>query len=90
MTDSSPSMIESSLKDFIMNEIGVRQDLPPIGENTELIKSGVLDSLSVLKLVMFIETKFGVKVGADEVVPDNFETIGAMTTFVRKKNPSSP
>jgi len=83
-------MIESSLKDFIVNEIGVRSDLSPIGDDTKLIESGVLDSLSVLKLVMFIEEKFGIKVGADEVVSDNFETLDAMASFVRKKKPGNP
>jgi acyl carrier protein len=91
MTDSgSPSMVESFLRDFIVKEIGVSSGSPPIGESTKLIETGVLDSLSVLKLVMFIEDKFGIKVGADEVIPDNFETLDAMADFVRSKKPSSP
>jgi acyl carrier protein len=90
MTDPADSSnIESLLKNFIEKEIGLRSDLPPIGDRTELIESGILDSLSVLKLVLFIEEKFGVKVGADEVVPDNFETLYAMVSFVRSKNPSN-
>jgi acyl carrier protein len=91
MTDSGASpMIESSLKNFIANEIGVRSDLPSIGGDTKLIESGVLDSLSVLKLVIFIEEKFEVKVEADEVVAENFETLDAMTNLVRKKKPGGP
>jgi acyl carrier protein len=86
MTESgSTSIIESSLKNYIVKEIAVGSDSPPIGDDTKLIESGVLDSLSILKLVMFIEERFGVKVGADEVVPENFETLGAIVEFVRQK-----
>ena len=79
------ALIESTLRDFIVNEVGVKSDLPKIEENTKLIETGILDSLSVLKVVIFIEEKFGFKVTADEVIPDNFETLGAMTSFVRGK-----
>jgi acyl carrier protein len=54
-----------------------------------LIKSGIVDSLGILRLVAFIEENFSVMVDDTEVVPENFETINAMSSLVeRKRNPS--
>jgi acyl carrier protein len=86
MSDSfDSSLIESSLRGFILNEAGGKGNAAKIEGDTKLIESGMLDSLSVLKVVIFIEERFGIKVGADEVIPANFETLGAMVDFVRKK-----
>ena len=57
----------------------------PIKPDTKLIESGILDSLSILRLTIFIEEKLGVKVDADEVVRENFDTIDAICRFVREK-----
>jgi len=85
MSQPSSPEIESSLRDYITREAGGKGDLPKIEGTTRLIDSGILDSLSVLRVVIFIEERFGIKVSADEVIPANFETLGAMVEFVRRK-----
>jgi acyl carrier protein len=46
---------------------------------------GLIDSTSMLRLVLFIEERFGVRVEDDELVPENFETIRRLTEFVERK-----
>lgn len=53
--------------------------------DTLLLETGILDSLSLLKLVLFSEKQFGVSVPAEELVPDNFKTIDAMCVYLRSK-----
>jgi acyl carrier protein len=50
-----------------------------------LISRGVLDSLALLRLIAFIEEQFGVTVNDDEVIPDNFETVNEIKSFIDKK-----
>jgi acyl carrier protein len=78
-------MIESTVEEYLSKEVVTNPDLLPIGHDTQLIDSGILDSLSLLKLVFFLEEKFSINVGMEEVVPQNFETIDTITTFVRTK-----
>jgi len=53
--------------------------------DTLLLDSGILDSLSLLKLVLFLEKQFGISVPAEELVPDKFQTIDAMCVYLRSK-----
>jgi len=53
--------------------------------DTLLFESGILDSLSLLKLVLFLEKQFGVVVPAEELVPDNFKSVDAICVYLRSK-----
>ncbi len=47
-----------------------------------LLESGIVDSLGVLDLVGFIEEEFGIQAEDDDLVPENFDSIEALTRFV--------
>jgi acyl carrier protein len=76
---------ESILVSFIGGLVVVPDNLP-LKSDTPLIRSGLLDSLSLLKLVVFIEERFGVKLKADEIIPENFDTISAICGYLRSRN----
>ena len=73
------------MTDYISKELVPSQELLPIKPDTRLIESGILDSLSILRLTIFLEEKLMVKVDAEEVVRENFDTIEAICRFVRDK-----
>ena len=77
--------VEETIIDYISREVVSNPDLLPIQTSTPLIKSGILDSLSLLKLVLFIEGRFGISVSMEEVVPQNFDTVATICTFVTSK-----
>ena len=79
---------ESLVNDYISREIITKPELLPLNNETRLLESGIIDSLSLLKLVLFLEQKFGVVVGAEELVPENFQTVSTICTFLRTKNKS--
>ena len=59
---------------YIMKEF-VEDPDEEIDETTLLISSGLIDSLSIVSLVAFIDKKFGVKIPDEKGTVDNFETI---------------
>ncbi|MFW6062893.1 MAG: acyl carrier protein [Chloroflexota bacterium] len=79
------SNIRPALERFIVDEIMLGDRQTTIDPNASLISSGVIDSLALLRLINFVEEQFGVTVGDDEVVPDNFETLNAAEEFVQRK-----
>ena len=56
-----------------------------LGEEDSLLESGMLDSMAIVKLVSFIEEKFGVALSDEEFDPDNFETLKAIATMIESK-----
>jgi acyl carrier protein len=76
---------EDRVRDFILKQFplarknGVKRD-------DRWLETGMLDSLGMLDLVHFLETEFSVSVSDDELLPENFESLGAVVTFVSKKS----
>ena len=63
----------------------IQENLAPdtaIDDTTALIDKGILDSMGLMQVIMFIEEKTGVRIPDDEVLPDNFQTIGSIEALV--------
>jgi len=45
----------------------------------------MIDSLGILDLVHFLEEEFSLHITDDELMPEYFESLEAVTEFVRKK-----
>lgn len=82
---SEADTMERAVNEYISKEAVTNADLLPLGNNAELIESGILDSVSLLKLVLFLEQRFGISVGMEEVIPRNFDTVEKICGFVRSK-----
>lgn len=72
--------IRTFIEQMSMDERGTA-----LTDDTPLLDSGVIDSTGVLELVTFLESEFGVKVQDEEIVPENFETVGRIAAFVDSK-----
>jgi acyl carrier protein len=57
----------------------------PYGDDDSLLQLGILDSLGMLGLVSYVEERFGVAVEAEDVVPDNFESVRKLATYIRAR-----
>ncbi len=54
-------------------------------DNESLIETGIVDSMGMLELVVFVESDFGVEVDEMDLVPENFESVEALSKFVESK-----
>ena len=76
--------VNNQLREFITTNYYI----PPetrLESVASLLASGILDSTGVLELVTFVESRFGVSVADDELVPANFDSLHALTAFVERK-----
>ena len=79
---------ESAINQFISRELVTNPESLPLDNDAELLETHIIDSLSMLKLVLFIEQQFGVVVSFDEIVPANFRTINTICNYLRSKRKS--
>ena len=49
------------------------------------MEEGIIDSLGILELVMFVEQEFGVKVADEDVTPENFDSVNKLVNYVQRK-----
>jgi acyl carrier protein len=81
--------IEPSIRQFIAARLLYSQDGFQYADHTPLLQEGIIDSLGVVELVEFVQTRFGVQVAQQEVRPDNFDSVARLAAYVRRKQTSS-
>ncbi len=77
--------IASDVKTFILDEFLPGEDPAELTMQTPLITGGILDSIATLKLVLFLEERFRVKLAAHETSPEHLDTVERIAGLVRSK-----
>ena len=71
-----------------MNELlEILNDIQPgvdFENETHLIDNHLLDSLSIISLVAELEDTFDITIPAVEIIPDNFNSAGAMMEMIQR------
>ena len=77
--------ILSIVQEFIAETV-LYGDIPAtIDPDKDLIAAGLVDSLAIMQLILFVEERFKVPVADIEVVPDNFRTLNLIKSFIENK-----
>ncbi len=53
-----------------------------VADDEHLISSGVIDSLSILRLITSLEQKLSMRLSLDQVQPDDFDSVDLITETV--------
>jgi acyl carrier protein len=77
--------IKAALRGFILENLLPGEDPANLTDDLELKESGILDSMSTLKLVTFLEEQFKVEFEANDLDPANLASISAIERLVRSK-----
>jgi acyl carrier protein len=75
--------IQREIRAFLKEELA--RELGQVDNGQSLLEAGILDSLGVLALVSFIERRYGIGISEDELLPENFDSIEAIATFVTRR-----
>lgn len=77
--------IKTAVKDYILNEFLSGEDPSALTDSTALVTTGILDSISVLKVVTFLESEFGITLEAHETGVENLNTLSDIARLVLSK-----
>jgi len=77
--------IQEKLRIFIAQNILFSQNGFPYDDETSFLENGIVDSASVIELVLFIEEQYGISVKDSEVVPQNFDSIQNLSRYITRK-----
>ena len=81
--------METVINDYISRELVQDPALLPLADETSLLDSGILDSLSLLRLVVFLEERFAITMGDADLLPENFASVNAICAYLRAREPGT-
>lgn len=74
-----------SIKQFIIDECIYGDDGDEIEYDLNLIELKIINSLSVLKIINYIQLKTDIAIELDEIDFDNFSSIRSIYEFIKNK-----
>jgi len=77
--------IEKIVHGYILNEFLPGEDPRELTDRTPLITGGILDSITTLRLVVFLEEHFGITVEAHEAGVEHLDSIGQIARLIAAK-----
>ena len=73
------------LNDQIIHLLSERVHVEAPSADTDLMESGLLDSLTLVELMSSLEEQFGINISFDEVEIDNFRSASRIAEFVNRR-----
>ena len=79
---------QKNVSDFIHKLLNEHGYVEEVSSSDSLILSGLLDSLAVIHIVVFLEEQFGIDFSEVYFDQASFDSIDQITNFVQTNNPS--
>jgi acyl carrier protein len=76
--------VAGSIRSFIQDELMYGDASVSIEDETPLC-DGIIDSIALMDLVGFLEERFGIQIGDQELVAGNFRSVKAIEDLVRRR-----
>ena len=77
--------ILKDIEKFLLTEIAGDLGKQSLDPDEDLLEQRIIDSMGILKLVVFIEKTNGIKVMDEDVIPENFQSLNSMVKLVEQK-----
>lgn len=87
--NTGPVELASALR-ALLRELNFMPTNFQLGDCESLFAADILDSLRLMELVTHIEKRFGIRVGAQDLIPEHFDSIDCMSRYMadQSKQPS--
>lgn len=75
----------SQIRRYILENYLFSDDQSLLADGDSLMERGIIDSTGALELVFFLEEQFGIKVGEEEMLPENLDSVDNLVAFLARK-----
>ena len=77
--------IENVLRNYVNENLLFGDDSISYTDDDSFIEKGIIDSIAILELVMFVQESFELKIDDQEITPGHFDSIKNLAAFIRSK-----
>ncbi len=85
MMGEEATAIKQSLREFLTQSVLPLARIGDFKDGDSFLEKGILDSTGVLELVGHIENQYSIRVEADEITPDNLDSLDKLVAFITRK-----
>ncbi len=79
------SAIQETVRTYLLNELNLPVKAGELSSTTPLLSSRLIDSISALLLVEFLEKEFNIQFQPHEVSNDNLDSLELIEAFIKER-----
>ncbi len=76
--------VKAKIREFMSENFYV-SDPAMLTDEASFLEQGIVDSTGILEVVSFLESEFAIEIDDDDLIPENLDSIAAVTDFVARK-----
>ena len=76
------------IRDYLIDELHWHGSRSELTDELPLIENRLVDSMGLLRLVVWLESTYGIEIADEDVIPANFGTIASIQRLVNGKGAS--
>jgi acyl carrier protein len=80
--------VEERIRAYIADNFLFSKNVYPYPDETSFLENGVIDSMNVIELVLYVEETFNIQVNDEDITPANFDSVRNLSNFIREKQPA--
>lgn len=82
-------VMEEKIRDYIEDNLLFGGTNVEFDNDSSLLELGIVDSVGVMELVLFVEEHYDLRIEDDEIIPDNFDSVNQLAHYIRAKQEST-
>jgi acyl carrier protein len=75
---------EKTIRQFFIDNAWLEKN-GELRETDSLLENGVIDSVAMIELVSFIEETYGIHIPDEDLMPEHFETLESIVSYIERK-----
>ncbi len=79
--------MKQKIRKFIFSELIAVNDIEQFSDDQNLLDAG-LDSMGIMRLIMFVESEFNVTLPDNEIDPDNVQSFNTLESWIKRHQAS--
>ena len=77
--------LKGNLRGYIEENFIMGARATPLADGDSFLEHHILDSTGFLELVTFVEETYAIKIGEDEMTPENLDSLDSLVRFLARK-----
>ena len=77
--------IDQDVRQFLADNFILDDGGTGLGADDSLTQAGVLDSMGVLELIMFVQERFGVSIPDEDTLPENLDSVSRIVNYISRR-----
>jgi acyl carrier protein len=77
--------IKEQVRSYIADNFVMSSSAAKFADSDSFLDLHIIDSTGFLELITFLEEKFGIEVGDEEMVPENLDSLDNIDAYLQRK-----